>query len=280
MQHDLTVNRGSQPIGTILSAARDLFGFKTDYEDQQLHRLPEVLKGAKRFIDVGANRGLYSYIANAILTDCDIVAVEADPSLSRRLKEAMSTWPSQNRNRLIVLECAAGDTEATLPFSIGLEDTLGSLTVSDYRVDGAEVINVPVRPLDQAIAPQPQTVLKIDVEGFEFRALLGALGHLSQPGCTLILELHAWGDASIGKYPHHVLALLRKNGFQVERFGEAHQFICRRSTGTDAWLGYLKNAPKFRAKYLLRQTGLRDKYYRWTGRAELAALRERSGVRQ
>lgn len=280
MQHELPSSQKTQPIGTILSEARDLFGFQTDYEDQQLHRLPEVLRGTKRFIDVGANRGLYSYVANAILTDCDIIAVEADPTLSHRLKEAMATWPNHNRNRLVVLECAAGDVEAKLPFTIGLEDTLGSLTQSDYRVDGATVIDVPVRPLDQAVVPGPQTVLKIDIEGFEYRALIGALGHLAQPGCTLILELHAWGDASIGKYPHHVLALLRSHGFQVERFGEAHQFVCRRATSMDAWLGYLKNAPKFQAKFLLRQAGLRDKYYKWTGRAELAALRERSGVRQ
>lgn len=280
MQHEPPTRQKAQSIGTILSEARGLFGFKTDYEDQQLNRLPELLRGTKRFIDVGANRGLYSYVANAILTECEIIAVEADPSLSQRLKQAMATWPKHNRNRLVVLECAAGDTEARLPFTIGLEDTLGSFTQSDYRVEGAKVIDVPVRPLDEAVAPAPQTVLKIDIEGFEYRALTGALRHLAQPGCTLILELHAWGDASIGKYPHHVLALLRSHGFHVARFGEAHQFVCRRATGMGAWVGYLKNAPKFHAKYLLRRAGLRDKYYKLTGRAELAALRERSGVRQ
>ena len=125
MQMDMVLKTQPLAINRILAEARDLFGFKTDYEDVQLQRLPEVLKEARRFVDVGANRGLYSYVANAILADSEIVAVEADPNLSHRLQEAMKTWPNPNRNRLRVLACAAGDVAATLPFTVGMEDTLG-----------------------------------------------------------------------------------------------------------------------------------------------------------
>ena len=279
MQMDMALNTPPLAINRILAEARDLFGFKTDYEDVQLQRLPEVLKDARRFVDVGANRGLYSYVANAILADSEIVAVEADPNLSHRLQEAMKTWPNPNRNRLRVLACAAGDVAATLPFTVGLEDTLGSFTRSDYDVGGSEIVNVPVRPLDEAVTPQRRTVFKIDIEGFEYRALVGAMTHLSQPDCILVLELHAWGDAAINKYPHHVLGFLRQRGFSVERFGEAHQFMCRRADPAGSWLGYLKNAPKFRAKHLLRQAGVRELIYRITGRSEASALRQRSGVK-
>ena len=99
-QMDMALKTQPLAINRILAEARDLFGFKTDYEDVQLQRLPEVLKDARRFVDVGANRGLYSYVANAILTDSEIVAVEADPNLSHRLQEAMKTWPNPNRNHL------------------------------------------------------------------------------------------------------------------------------------------------------------------------------------
>jgi len=279
MHMDMALETKSLPINRILAQARDLFGFKTDYEDLQLQRLPEVLRQAKRFVDVGANRGLYSYVANAILSDSEIVAIEADPNLSHRLQEAMGTWPNPNRNRMRVLACAAGDVEATLPFTIGLEDTLGSFTRSDYDVGGSEVVHVPVRPLDQAVSPDRRTVFKIDIEGFEYRALVGAGAHLSQPDCVLILELHAWGDAAINKYPHHVLGLLRQRGFSVQRFGEAHQFMCQRADPAHSWLGYLANAPKFRAKHLLRQAGVREIIYRITGRSDASALRQRSGVK-
>lgn len=270
----------SSTIGAILAEARDLFGFATDYEDVQLRRLAEALQHAKRFVDVGANRGLYSYVANALMSDSDIIAIEAHPTLGRRLQELMETWPNPNRNRLRVLPCAAGDVEATLPFTIGIEDTLGSFTKSDYSVDNSQVIEVPVRPLDAIISPGSRTVFKVDIEGFEFRALSGGRSHLAEPDCILILELHAWGDAEIGKYPHHVLGLLRKSGFSVERFGDAHQFICRRSDPADSWMAYLRNAPKFQAKHVLRQTGLRELLYRVTGRSEASALRQRSGIKQ
>lgn len=270
----------SLSIDAILAEARDRFGFTPDYEDEQLRRLPEVLRGARRFIDVGANRGLYSYVANALLKDGEIIAIEANPELARDLERAISSWPQAGRNRVRVLACAAGDREANLPFTLGLEDTLGSFTQSDYAVAGARTIDVPVRPLDTLLPPEPGTVLKIDVEGFEYRALMGAAAHLAQPGCALVIELHAWGDTEIGRYPHHVLALLRRSGFATTRFGEAHQFVARRAGSSEAWQAFAAAAPKFAAKHLLRRLGLRALLHRLTGRSEEGALRERSGVKQ
>lgn len=267
-------------IDDILAEARDRFGFEPDYEDQQLRALPEVLRGARRFIDVGANRGLYAYVANALLTDGEIVAIEANPDLAQALERAVATWPQAGRNRLRVLACAAGDREASLPFALGLEDTLGSFTRSDYAVTGTRTIEVPVLPLDRLVPPGSRTVIKIDVEGFEYRALLGAKAHLSQPDCVLVIELHAWGDAAIGRYPHHVLDLLRKEGFAARRFGEAHQFLTRRSGTAEAWSAFMISAPIFALKHLLRRLGVRSALHRLTGRSAEDALRARSGVRQ
>lgn len=267
-------------IGAILAEARDRFGFTPDYEDEQLRRLPEVLRSARRFIDVGANRGLYSYVANALLKNGEIVAIEANPELARDLEHAVASWPQTGGNRIRVMACAAGDSEAKLPFTLGLEDTLGSFTQSDYSVAGTRTIEVPVRALDTLLAPEPDTVLKIDVEGFEYRVLKGAAAHLAQPGCALVIELHAWGDAQIGRYPHHVLALLARSGFATTRFGEAHQFVARKTAPGGAWQAFAAAAPKFAAKHLLRRLGLRALLHRLTGRSGETALRERSGVKQ
>ena len=96
-------------IDTILAEARDRFNFLIDYEDAQLHLLPGVLSGARRFVDVGANRGLYSYVANALLSGGEIIAVEANPDLSQQLEQNMMTWPNPNGNKLRVMHSAAGD---------------------------------------------------------------------------------------------------------------------------------------------------------------------------
>jgi len=267
-------------IDTILAEARDRFNFLIDYEDAQLHLLPGVLSGARRFVDVGANRGLYSYVANALLSGGEIIAVEANPDLSQQLEQNMMTWPNPNGNKLRVMHSAAGDKNTTLPFSIGVEDTLGTLTTdSDYLVEGAPTIEVAVRRLDDLVPPGPRTVLKIDVEGFEFRALRGAERHMKEPDCTIIIELHSWGDVEVGKYPHDVMSLLRQAGFGFERSGEAHQFVCRHCHPVNSWTSYLRNMPKFRAKNFLRRTGIRQLIY-GKNRSSTDALRERSGIRQ
>jgi FkbM family methyltransferase len=240
---------------TIATAAKK-FGFLPGYEAEQFKALAGLLEGARRFVDIGANRGMYAWVANEICKDAEIVLVEADPELGKALGEEVATW--QGRNRLVTVPCAAGDVEGELSFQVGSEDTVGSFVDTDYSA--ASTVSVAVRPLDALVEPGPRTVFKLDVEGFEYRVLTGARAHLSQPDCKLIIELHGWGDRQINAYPFDVVMLLYHLGYAPRLCSGAHYVFEKKSWPVRTGL-LLRYGPLVFAKSTIRRLGLRDQVY-------------------
>jgi len=271
----------NRALDQLLRQARDRFGLVEDYEVHQLSQLAEILQGATRFVDVGANRGIYAYVANALMRHGRIILIEADPRLAERLGAAVPDWmrETDNGNEITVLATAAGDQDCIMPFQVGPEETLGSLTGSDFLTGGTERVVVSVKPLDDLLPPGPGTVFKIDVEGFEYRVLDGARQHLAQPDAKLLVELHGWGDSSIGRYPHHVFGLLRRAGYRAEKTsGREYIFLFSRSDRWSAWASFLRFAPLAWLKSLARRAGLRPIYHGFRARIGLGYPHDRSGV--
>jgi FkbM family methyltransferase len=257
--------RGLAMAGRILdqvieeSAAK--FGFIDGYETDQLRRLSDLLEGSDRFIDIGANRGLFSWVANELGLHREIILIEADPALGRKLQTEVTTWPSGNS--ITVIPCAVGDRDDTLSFNIGSEDTVGTFVKSDFTAVSA--VAVAVKPLDLLVEPREKTVLKMDVEGFEYRVLLGAKRHLAIPDCRILIEIHGWGDQEINKYPFDVLLLLYRLGFAPTRCGAAH-YLFEREPFAARTIGFLKCGPTLFAKGIIRRFGARDAIYRMLSR--------------
>jgi FkbM family methyltransferase len=271
----------TRALDQLLQQARDRFGLVEDYEVNQLSQLAEILQGAKRFVDVGANRGIYAYVANALMRNGRIVLIEADPRLAEQLGAAVPDWmrETENGNEITVLATAAGDRDCVMPFQVGPEETLGSLTGSDFLTGGTEQLGVSVKPLDALLPPGPATVFKIDVEGFEYRVLGGARQHLAQPDAKLLVELHGWGDSSIGRYPHHVFSLMRRAGYKARTTsGREYIFLFGRSDGWGAWASFLRFAPLAWLKSVARRAGLRPIYHGIRARIGLGYPRDRSGL--
>jgi FkbM family methyltransferase len=237
------------------------FGFIQGYEAEQLEHLASLLNGADRFVDVGANRGMFAWVANRIGHDLKVFLIEADPKLSKFLESEVRTWPPAG-NTLAVISCAAGDRESVLGFHVGIEDTVGTFVESEFASTG--IVNVSVKPLDALIPPGPRTVFKIDVEGFEYRVLLGAKGHLKQRDCKVLVEVHGWGDQEISKYPVDVLVLLYRLGYAPSRCGAAH-YMFERASFVPRTVNFLRWAPSLFFKSLIRRLGARDAVYKLFG---------------
>jgi predicted RNA methylase len=60
---------------------------KDAFDKEEFARFEETLRGTTRFIDVGASHGVYTYHANQILKNAEIIAIEADPERFRILSE-------------------------------------------------------------------------------------------------------------------------------------------------------------------------------------------------
>jgi hypothetical protein len=91
---------------------------ENQHENRELADLPSLLHGSDRFIDVGANIGLYIFYANRALQNAELLAIEANPSLRPVLEEAWETAvaDADNGNRLTIESCAVLDRPGSIDF--------------------------------------------------------------------------------------------------------------------------------------------------------------------
>jgi FkbM family methyltransferase len=149
----------------------------------EMHFLRRVLRPGDGFIDVGANVGVYSLLAaSRVFPGGRIVCIEPDPLSATRLRENFSLNGLRDP---VVHEVCVGASNATLPFASGY-DTASAIRIADED-SGNE--RVQVVPLDSLVDdPRCLTVGKIDIEGYEHQAFLGAqrLLELGHPRCWLV----------------------------------------------------------------------------------------------
>ncbi len=233
-------------------------GLKVDYEHEQMAHLGRALTDADRFLDIGANQGLYARVANCVLRNGSIALVEANPDLAEMLRRDIASWPD-NGNRIEVFPVAAGDVATKLPFFMHGSDELGTLVQKNPQA--TQYAEVACEPLDTLFAPQARTLMKIDVEGFEYRVVLGARRLLSS-GARVFLELHGWGDVERKKFPFHVIWQMYRQGFAVSRIGNSYTYDFVRAGFLKRTATFLRWGPVFAAKYLIRRLGLRPLVYR------------------
>jgi len=244
-----------------------------DYEPGPLAHFGRALAQADRFIDVGANRGLYAYLANRVLRNSEIGLVEANPDLVEKLRLFVAQWPTENGNRVTVYPFAAGDVSTKLPFFVDELDTLGSFVLDPDHTDNSKYldghsrknvrhVDVACEPLDKLFKPVPRTLIKMDIEGFEYRALVGARRLLSAKDTRLLIELHGWGDAERGKYPLHVMWYMNMRGFAVSRIDRSYNYDFTKTTFLGRCMSLVKSGPTFVMKHFLDRSGLRPLVYR------------------
>jgi FkbM family methyltransferase len=95
-----------------------------------------------------------------------IHAIEADPLSYAKLLESLIPLSPDFRNRIHTYHCALSATRVSLRFEATGRD--GSKICSE---GGVEVAGIPI---DELFANTPVTMIKMDIEGAEYDALLGA----------------------------------------------------------------------------------------------------------
>lgn len=201
---------------------RQYFGDEM-HEQEEIALLPSLLDGVQVFVDVGASLGQYAYFAGQSLKEATIICVEADPVRHKRLKELARTWQEEGTNTYKVVHAAAADVSGEKPFYVTGECISGGLFkhyVPDDNVARSlkwEKIKVPVVTLDELCADTSPDMVKIDVEGAEYRVLQGARDLLTTGRARFLIEVHPWGDESVNRGPADVFALFASYGYDCRR---------------------------------------------------------------
>lgn len=170
-------------VGTIQSSICDV------HDDV----LPDVFDTeAPVVIDVGANIGQFSSAVLLFAPRATVLAIEPDPVVHARLAANLSGASG------VTTSCsAAGAVRAVLPLgraALAVMSTLRQDGLSGYDIVGS--VDVQVERLDVLTEGFPAVnLLKIDVEGFEIEALLGAPELLKRTR-FLLIELGLGRDPS------------------------------------------------------------------------------------
>ncbi len=186
--------------------------FRDTYNNAELRLLRYILKQKNLFfIDVGANKGEFVYVAESVIPKNKIWAFEPLPYFAQKLKALF--------NGITVFSIALSDknSETTLyvPVKNGVpDDSLSSVNKPETGTyTSYEVILKTLDGVTQEKNLNEPTFLKIDVEGHEFSVLKGAESFIKNSVQIMLVEIEE---------RHHKGRTLSEMTLQIENMG----FVC------------------------------------------------------
>lgn len=189
MQIVQTVMRSCPPLARL----RTEIGWRRRMRDDAVLRtcveqcLPRGLA-----VDVGASEGLYALAMRArVGASGRVLAIEPNPASFRALLSR--TWKAGIDARPVAVSNSAQERTTlsvpTSPDSVAANRGLGSLRHVDAAAEHYEVTAMTLDDLLSEVPAYPQTLVKIDVEGWEYEVLQGAQSTLSLRRPALVVEI-------------------------------------------------------------------------------------------
>lgn len=181
------------------------------------------------FVDLGANAGFYTqnFLATA-QGNCTALAIEPNPNMCARIKanyDLLSRTTPANKAKLILECCAIGNTSGEV--ELDLSNGLGCATIVGQK--NANTITVQINRLDMILQKhniEKIDVMKVDVEGYEDRALIPFFRE-SNPRLfpdSIIIE-HTSND----QWAEDLFALLAEKGYDVVRKTRGNLLLARKT---------------------------------------------------
>jgi FkbM family methyltransferase len=145
--------------------------------DAEMLFVDKLLRQRRRFIDIGANGGIYSFHFSSSFNNVD--AFEPQDEISHRLK-------SLGKKSVVVHNVALSSVEGDLTFFVPLRDT--SSASIEAREGPCEERLIKVKRLDDYDFSDVD-LIKVDVEGHEESVLAGGEGTIERNRPVLIVEI-------------------------------------------------------------------------------------------
>ena len=182
-----------------------------DHYDEELAMVRRFVGAGDRAIDIGANIGIYTVVlASLVGPSGHVLAVEAASANIRALQRNIALNDFDN---VTLAHTAVGDREGTVQFGLHSDPGRSSMVAETDRFE-----SVSVTRLDSLVASRPVRFVKIDIEGAEPLALLGADAILSQDRPAIQFESTSGAHRVYGYEPGLLWRLLvERYGYQILR---------------------------------------------------------------
>jgi FkbM family methyltransferase len=164
-----------------------------------LRLLVRNLQPGDVFVDAGANCGVFSaYAARAIGPAGRVISIEPNPVMLSRLRFNIA---ANGFGNVTVIEAALGETEGTANLRVPASNYGGASL--DNETGGLQVRVMTLAAALQAAGVDHVDMLKIDIEGYEDRALLPYIRSMPRanwPKRILIevVQSHLWHSDCVG----------------------------------------------------------------------------------
>jgi FkbM family methyltransferase len=173
------------------------------------------IKEIKNIIDVGSNKGQFALLARIYYPSCKIYSFEPQ-------KKYLKIQKSILKKKIFFYNYCLGDRNYSHNLNITEKEDSSSLLSPKIFKDGIykvkKRIKVKVKTLDTVLANQKldSSLMKIDVQGFEYEVLLGALKSLKKIK-YLIIEISSQDIYNNQTNKKKLLLFLDKNNFKLSK---------------------------------------------------------------
>jgi FkbM family methyltransferase len=172
------------------------------WEPDVLLQFSRYAVSSPRILDIGAHTGIYSLFACALHPDAEVFSFEPLSFIYERLLENIEI--NGFRQRCRPFQAAVGDIAGTARFHIAEDLTMSTVVQTDGEME------IPVVTLDNVVPHDGRTrLVKIDVEGYEYKVLGGMRGILEDSQPAILFECNPGGDGAA------ISALLRQHGYRL-----------------------------------------------------------------
>lgn len=162
------------------------------YELGTVSLIRQLLKEGDVFIDVGANIGFLSMVAAVTVgKKGEVLAFEPVPSTYDLL---VANRELNGFSQLQTFCIGVGSKSETVTIQTEEQNRGGASIVNKH---GGSGIKIQVKKLDELITSSPVSLVKIDVEGYEFEVLKGAEELLKRDRPALIVEYSSNRENSV-----------------------------------------------------------------------------------
>jgi FkbM family methyltransferase len=182
------------------------------YEQVVIEDVLSEFKSGDVFYDVGANFGRYTCLAGALDIDVSTYAIEPYPDNIKLLKNNIEN----NDTSAKCVESALSNEIGTVTMVSEDHPARNHLVSSAQITDG---VKVPLTTGDELTSEgdfESPTVVKIDVEGAEYRVLDGWRESLPRSIRAIYIELHPFALDNFGASESDVFKLLTELGYSTE----------------------------------------------------------------
>lgn len=222
---------------------RSLYFLRRWYDLPTLLFAEQHIRPGQTVLDVGSNRGLFSMAASALVTKTGTVhAFDPNPAMVEILRDDLER---NAVHHVTVHNMGLSDEEAVLNLTVPTRNS-GSATFGELTGQERTVFAAPVKIGDDVLPEIRPDFIKVDVEGFETRAMLGLRKAIERSRPIIVMEVTSSTLERCGSSRVALFKLMDQLGYRglnlgLKKSGRTYEldFTDAHVDGPDADIGWL-----------------------------------------